>query len=742
MPVQKLLDQHSLPPKASRIKIGIIDELHWASDLELYAHQFVGVSELFEMMTDMNGGILADDMGMGKTLQCVCVYDLNRWLVFIEWHRKQYPDGHIQSDKEPSGASTCPSQQFFPLSCPCQPRSRWRNIIPRKGAVFVVASVTGYDAWLKAWIKVFGGSSEFNRTDGWAPKIIYQYTGAGKGAAKMIAEFDPGCKVNAQYKMNPKDWCEVFPSTSFKDVDMSDKTMNTKNAENFSGSTELWPNPTAARMMVVSTNESWPTNVWGQYIQGKNTAVQKARKELADYERKCKKTNPSKKLINKDMKGYHNLAAKIEQTIKNQEARYAQHHVAYRTVIRNGDSTTERCYRPHAGIIIIDELHDKAGEDTNTYQHVLGVIKQHRPKETHPAVIALTGTPLDGGVKLAVNFISKAIRDEEKWMANSRGSLGYLQRLAKFDRDQVVTAFDKLLMETRKHKKKGIKDLAAQLKDDTNFNGMLKIMSTILGYCVLQRDADSIDPNGNKLNIFRGKLDARYLRIKPSANALEKIQRIENSMSSQVAEALRVWQEAGEKGLRPSANPSLWTEGYHEAQVLCTLPNIYEAIWKWQKSNPSKPKIIADEDADTNAEDCEPPWGRSLGASNEELDAEIKKGLKSKILQSIAKDAVIDSHKFAFCLKETRMLSDAYWEEKDGTKWKKKIVLMIPKRISQVIFAIVSVSTSTLIIYSSNSYRLCVKSLGKTLSPLSPTVRLSGRKCQYGNKRTPMLAIS
>jgi SNF2 family DNA or RNA helicase len=75
--------QHTRPK--SNVRFQIVPKFGfasfgWSSQFEMYAHQVVGVSELLEMSSVSNGGMFADVMGLGKTVQIVVLFDINRWL--------------------------------------------------------------------------------------------------------------------------------------------------------------------------------------------------------------------------------------------------------------------------------------------------------------------------------------------------------------------------------------------------------------------------------------------------------------------------------------------------------------------------------------------------------------------------------------------------------------------------------------------------------------------------------------
>ena len=96
----------------------------------LYNYQAFGAFFLYKQaLVGCDGGILADLMGLGKTLICLTVWLSNLWLhrawksVQRSWASddKRIRERHLLKGNQDSGA-TCPSAPLFSISCPCVKR--------------------------------------------------------------------------------------------------------------------------------------------------------------------------------------------------------------------------------------------------------------------------------------------------------------------------------------------------------------------------------------------------------------------------------------------------------------------------------------------------------------------------------------------------------------------------------------------------------------------------------------------
>jgi hypothetical protein len=544
-------------------------------------------------------------------------------------------------------------------------------------------------------------------TDGWRPQLVYLYKNKG---VKILQKFDM-YDLGAKDSLSDIEWAELLPAVDFakltsEGMPIYEEPGTRKNAVNHPGATSEFPAWSAARYMVVSTSESWPTNVWGQLVEGKAKSITKLEKDLA----KANQTARYRKnvMVIVDRKKIEAIQKRINDTNNASTKKLACHHIATRKISYEGSiddndddepaTTTKQrnvldeVRRPAAGFIVWDELHDKANLDTNTYQQVLGVLKTSRPQHTLPACIGMSGTPLEGGVKLALNFVTAAMK-RDTWASTTTDETAFLRTLSQFDAKKLGSTWDKLISNATKSSK--VADIATSLAADNGFKSLMQIMDDIISNCIIQRDFKSTSPGGFPLVIIDCSMDFKYKMVEYGDEEKSLVAEVENGLKARVEEAIKEWKADGAIGEPPKAT-SKSTRGYHETKIMCTLPHIYNAIWAWQSRNPNKLKVICDKGDDEDSVEVKPKWGRSLGDENEVLKTELSE-LNSTLIAGIAKDAVKGAVKYDMCLAKTReraavfrTVRDPANPQRNGKKWREKTVIMVPSRLVRAIFAYVS----------------------------------------------------
>jgi hypothetical protein len=93
----------------------------------LMPHQNLSLSQLKSTLDDMSSGLNADEQGLGKTSQTVAQVWLNRVLLemedSIQKHREGDQSSHPHCPPDVPAGTRCPSSDFWPMKCMCEPGS-------------------------------------------------------------------------------------------------------------------------------------------------------------------------------------------------------------------------------------------------------------------------------------------------------------------------------------------------------------------------------------------------------------------------------------------------------------------------------------------------------------------------------------------------------------------------------------------------------------------------------------------
>jgi SNF2-related domain len=121
----------------------------------LFPHQAYAIFwMLSRLIYDINGCFLADDMGVGKTMEFLGVWVIHR-MVHLAWDEVQIcrnsPDALDRAKHLPVGhtvGSSCPTDPFC-ISCPCQEDSISYQLssVIRKGPVLILAPPNNVSVW-------------------------------------------------------------------------------------------------------------------------------------------------------------------------------------------------------------------------------------------------------------------------------------------------------------------------------------------------------------------------------------------------------------------------------------------------------------------------------------------------------------------------------------------------------------------------------------------------------------------
>ncbi|MCJ1346288.1 hypothetical protein MMC31_004503 [Peltigera leucophlebia] len=122
--------------------------------------QALGVFCMFLVeVTTLSGGILADDMRLGKTVQCLAKFVCTRWLFIINNDIQQTREtGHLTRHLPPldpnnlqSPDAQCPSQKRWPIQCCYVERGSSRNFRVSAGPAMALVPSKLLGNWAKEW---------------------------------------------------------------------------------------------------------------------------------------------------------------------------------------------------------------------------------------------------------------------------------------------------------------------------------------------------------------------------------------------------------------------------------------------------------------------------------------------------------------------------------------------------------------------------------------------------------------
>ncbi|KAI8940008.1 hypothetical protein NX059_003730 [Plenodomus lindquistii] len=145
---------------------------------------------------------------------------------------------------------------------------------------------------------------------------------------------------------------------------------------------------------------------------------------------------------------------------------------------------------------------------------------------------------------------------------------------------------------------------------------------------------------------------------------------------------LQEWRDGGchgDKPKRPSAS-SADSRGYYKSKVLATFPNLYKAIYAYQKANPDAAQIFG--------EDCD--WEDSVGTDNLALDDILSTSAKirNSPLYECIDDICKGSAKMSYILQQAKGMEgkfDVRCESGSEHRYQEKITLATNIRLVKAI---------------------------------------------------------
>jgi hypothetical protein len=569
--------------------------------------QVVGAFALFQRMYgDSCGAILADEMGLGKTVESLMV------IAAKYSYAVQTYDEH-------------PCENPLPAIKDGLMGSRK----PRIGVTWVQASAPGLAAWPKAFKMMLEGSkliedrkirddpesdlesredregSEDREASDWSIRMVILHE-----RGKEFAEAFGGEKCGIYYNLTPKeqmlirgkpDWSKAHaiydPYVTHKSVPWNASPSDV---------TEWGPEPVhlyngdydplATCYIIVTTRQSIPTRWFDTRTEHKDF-----RKEL-----KVLKPKPGHKPLVKAQKeeGYDSIRLFLKGKTSNPDGKHLTQ------VTRRGRYKNEKwvtwvadCYR--GAELLIDELHDTKDESTITYRSFVAPFKALRP-ELQPAVVGITGSPYEDGVKTICTFAIKALKRDD-WRDSGNETL---QAIYSLD-SNFASIWNRLLNKLSKDKVNA-GQVAAALNGDADIQKMIKALAKIMSDIFVWRNMESVDPWGRPLVKNVPELITEWVPIKYDENIVAEMGRKEKELRKQAAAELAARKvEAGGKVVSGGMSRELQNE-YHLSLVEATLPNLIQTLREWDDMNPDKPPFLPSGEA------------VSLGQKNAVLQEELK----------------------------------------------------------------------------------------------------------------------
>ncbi|KAL9641365.1 MAG: hypothetical protein Q9204_000060 [Flavoplaca sp. TL-2023a] len=151
-------------------------------EFPLYQYQWNGVYKCFTMsMEDTNGAIMADEMGMGKTLQMIALIKLTRDFILNcrdvdrEWDsppREASARRHCHRD----GSGTCSANKDMWFVCVCIPGNPHHGWRPTDGHFEIISPPMMLGSWIREWAKFYKPTNSDDKLE-----FVVGHTSLGKG---------------------------------------------------------------------------------------------------------------------------------------------------------------------------------------------------------------------------------------------------------------------------------------------------------------------------------------------------------------------------------------------------------------------------------------------------------------------------------------------------------------------------------------------------------------------------------
>ena len=634
------MDQLQNPGQGTRDgRIKLKSQIGLNSRYGLYAHQIPGAVEMFHnIFGPRRSMIQGDEMGYGKSSMVMAVWDMN-FRAIAQIHGAQIVPG------------TDPKRD--PLQWPELNNGKLNGCTPRVGALFISASPNGIDVWVKTFVQMFGGdASHRSFADEWKPKLVILHSDGPK-----LADAFGGADEGIYTSMNHEEWAELLPLPDWSRARIAhgEQTYPGVPRQAWVGpsrwqphpsATATEPSPTSTRYIIISTNQSWKTNVGfilGDEDMGND--LKSLNKELDALPLQHTKKRALKAREISQLK-----AAKLSSLLGSRwgtdgtQPMQATRQSRYDTGNNHMVTATEVVDLRYASWVAVDEMHSAASGETITYRQIISpTIIGCGPTKT-PGILGITGTALYNGAALVMTFAQKVCLQVADGESDDPGVVALLS-VKHVDFASVW----KSIYDVYRKGSVTAGERSEKLNRLSRIASFHKAFATMLEFYLIARDSNSKNPWGKLLTILNVKLDVRYVDVEHSAemwkhikDAQDKVQAFQLNMHK---EHLQAWADLGsppdQRPLMPNlalANPN----SYLVARTVSCFPNLLNAIENWQREHPDQPQVFDD------------PNDICLGNKNDVVKSALKSNdcIKQSFIWDIAQEACVGAKKVEMVVQE------------------------------------------------------------------------------------------
>jgi hypothetical protein len=524
-----------------------------------FPYQLHGASEMFHQeRTELNGGVLADGMGTGKTVTAYLTVVLN-------YHHAMNLDEvatdraagnatrHLPEDHQANNAE-CPSQDKVPLPCSCVNRNATSTMRKQYGASLVIAVPHVITAWRDNYTLLFKDS----------PLAMQAQAPLRVAMCHSTADVSPGME-----RPTSDEWLEMGTLGDWTAYDalnagqtltdkaktpcpwFSDSVLPLRKG-NPSVST---PAASAVRFVIVTTSKCLKQRVLDNF-----TITRRVHRFLSSGKREDKG----------------------QQSVK----------------------TT------FLGRVLWDEFHNEKNKET-TVNQFLRYYKSTVPKHLRFFVWAMSGTPMENGVVDMCWFIMSGLADPD-WATAQGNSI--LKKCTSVEIEKMAKLWSDFLKQGKSNPK--------GVLQSTAYKESVQVGGEILVNFEIRRTSNTIGFDGKKLKVVSGELQTRHLNCKYGTEEIELLQGMEGAMASEIEEAFQQkmleWKEDGSpEGKQPVRMASTSSSTYFACRVAATTPGLL--LWKdrCNEDLPDDDKI--DVQAKFHAKSIKSPIGSILDENKEEI---------------------------------------------------------------------------------------------------------------------------
>jgi hypothetical protein len=340
----------------------------WDLDIDFRNYQLVEAYVLYLMeLSEKNGFVLGNMMGLGKTRSCILVILIGHLHLHMHLHRLKYPHQHLPlQPAQDDGPATCPSEGSLPIICFCNPASPLYSKEPRVCPTLGSGSGRSIDAWKKELVAM--GLLDTKWCDPetpWALRFICM-DGNLKGIPDAMGPFTSDEFLEMRVRLDAED---VLKAHNEKVLERAYKKGGNDylerplwslvdTIENHPDATPTRPSPTAGRFIILC---------------GENTVEPRVLKATKTVTVRLTRT----------------ITHGGSSVVKVMELTIGEHVLKW-------------------GRTFFDEFHNAKSEDTR-FGRLYDTLRAHNSGYQWKSW-AISGTPLEHGLREVLIFVTKALR--------------------------------------------------------------------------------------------------------------------------------------------------------------------------------------------------------------------------------------------------------------------------------------------------------------------------------------------